>query len=204
MIARGLSARASAKGSKAKAPSGFGACVDTFATGEKAVGSCLSNTDQRQTTWRLVKPSLARQENLKRSLPFEGEERVSGSGAEATYGMIKDCEKLFTKDNVTALMSMGEAWSIAFNDWVGRMQRHYEEQCMHLEVVDDSALSLKHSYDVGAIKTWVCMPEAYPGSQEVAFKDAEWSTLIQVIKTNLCIMIQQMLQSSISKKKGGS
>ena len=55
------------------------------------------------------------------------------------------------KDNVKALLSMGDARRVASKD---RARPLHKEQRMNLEVVDGSALLLT-SYDVGAIKTLV-------------------------------------------------
>ena len=73
---------------------------------------------------------------------------------------------------------------------------------MHLAVVDENVLSQK-SYDVEAVKNvGTHTTDAHPGQQEVAIEEAEWTTLIQVIKEHLndmdCIMIQQMTE----RKKG--
>ena len=97
------------------------------------------------------------------NFPFE-EEQGSISSAVATHGMIAGM-----------LLSMSEAWRMAFNDRVTRVQPQYKEQCMHVAVVDDSSLSLT-SEDVGAVDTWVCIPATHPGWQEVAIQEVDWTT----------------------------
>ena len=83
------------------------------------------------------------------NLPIEDEERVSGSGAEATCGMIEGIRNVMFKDNVKAMLSVGESWRVAFNDRAGRVQAQFKEQCTNLDVMNGSALSFK-KYDVGS------------------------------------------------------
>ena len=47
------------------------------------------------------------------------EQAGSKESMEATNGMVDSMETFVVRDNVKALMSMGEAWKRAFNDSVG-------------------------------------------------------------------------------------
>ena len=58
---------------------------------------------------------------------------------------LKSIRNFINKDNVKALMSMGDAWRIVFKDRVPRVHRAYNDLCPISEVVDKSALTLKNN-----------------------------------------------------------
>ena len=76
------------------------------------------------------------------------------------------------------------------------------------EVVNDSTVTLK-SYDVGAVKTWVHIPpQRSLERQEVAIKEAEWTSPMQLIEEHLndvdCIMVQLMPDARRGMRRGES
>ena len=48
--------------------------------------------------------------------------------------MVEGIQKFINKDYVQALVSMGEAWRLTFNDTVEQVQSQYKEKCTFLEV----------------------------------------------------------------------
>ena len=89
--------------------------------------------------------------------------------AVSNRGMIASIRHMTNKDNVQALMSMGDARRMVFNDRDARVHPKYKEPCATLEVLDNSALT-KKDVDAGSVKTLVHLPALHPNRQETDVK----------------------------------
>ena len=63
---------------------------------------------------------------------------------ETTFGMIERIKEFSTRDNVKAMMSLGDAWKHAFNDQVREVHPQYKLQREGIEVRYDRALSVTY------------------------------------------------------------
>ena len=78
-------------------------------------------------------------------------------GAAVTFVLIESPSIFITEDSVKASTSMGDAWKGAFNGRVARVYPKCRNVCSFVEIVDNSALTLKRC-DAGSVKTWVHKP----------------------------------------------
>ena len=100
-------------------------------------------------------------------------------------------------------MSHTDAWKQAFNDSAGALLPQYKQQCNHVEVLNDIALSLNmNEKKKGAIKTWVHVPHTDLGWRNVSVKDSEWTLLMQITEDNFNDMDRTMIQHVIDARPG--
>ena len=59
-----------------------------------------------------------------------------------TCGIIDSIKRSIAKDCVKALMSLGDVWKQAFDDWVGEVHPHYTQQCNHIGVLNDGVVKV--------------------------------------------------------------
>ena len=71
-------------------------------------------------------------------------------------------------------MSMGDAWKRAFNDMVAGVDPLYRKARPKLEVLENSALTLK-SHDAGPVKAWVHLPPSHPNWKSPP--EPQWTVL---------------------------
>ena len=88
-------------------------------------------------------------------------------GAQASSDMIGSLGHVIIKDNVKALMSMGDAWRKAFNE-------PHKNKSPHLEIVENSALTSK-GHDAGSVKTCVHLLHSH----------RIWTVLTHITKDNI-------------------
>ena len=75
------------------------------------------------------------------NLPYEVQDGSSTYTVDTTYGVIESIKRFIATDTVKALMSLGDAWMQAFSDWVGEVHLQYKQECHHIAVLNDGALS---------------------------------------------------------------
>ena len=130
--------------------------------------------------------------------PFGEEERSNDHGAEASYDSIESPRHSVHKDNIKALMSMGDALKRTFSDRVAPVHPQNKKTCPNIDILKNSALTLK-SHGAGSDKTWVHLPPSHPIWQAVAIKEPEWTVLMEIIQDDFiemdCLMIQQIAQA---------
>ena len=82
-----------------------------------------------------------------------------------------------------ALIWMRDAGKRASDDRVARVNPQYKKSFPNLEVLDNSALTLK-SHDAGSV---TCSPRTQTGKMSES-KSQKWTVLMEIVKDNLCDM----------------
>ena len=87
---------------------------------------------------------------------------------------------------------------------VARVDPQSKKACPKLEVLDNSALTLK-SHDAGSLYCWVHHPPSHAHWQDVSTREPVWTVLVDIIQDYLSdmdwLMIQQMIQARVIKKQ---
>ena len=131
------------------------------------------------------------------NLAYEGEKGRSSRAVSTTHGVIQSIKKFIKKDSVKSLMSKEGSAEISWS----RCSHRQKKRCRNLEVANDSELSLK-SYDVRAVESWLHRHTAHPGWQEVAIREAERTSVMQLIEASIDEMGSIMVQKRIEARPG--
>ena len=92
--------------------------------------------------------------NLRDGKVSYDEEEKPRQRIQTTYGVIESIRNFINKDQIKAMMTMGDDLNRAFDDRVVRVHPTHKATCSNLEVMNNRDLTLL-SHDSGSVKAWV-------------------------------------------------
>ena len=118
------------------------------------------------------------------NLPFKLAENGSII-VETAHDEVEGIKKFFNKENLKALMSVGDTWKNSFNNAVANIVKTYKTRCSCMRKLDDDNVLTLESHEVETTETCVRILNTDTKLSGLTIGCAEWTDIMHIINKNL-------------------